>query len=115
MKWWLGAQFFSIKNIICVRCVYSEEWVFICYGTLTFLRMGIFSLYVDFRLTYASVFQASPPGGSQHELGGLVWEDVEGQESFPVSASAGFELTTQRLLVQEHNYSAITHTRLVIK
>ena len=39
-----------------------------------------------------SVFQDSPRGGSQHELGGLVWEDVEGQESFHVSA--GFELTT---------------------
>ena len=38
-----------------------------------------------------------------------MWEDVEGQESFPVSA--GFELTTQGLLVQEHNYSATTHPK----
>ena len=38
-----------------------------------------------------------------------MWEDVEGQESFPVSA--GFELTTLGLLVQEHNYSATTHTQ----
>ena len=45
--------------------------------------------------------------GSQHEQSGLVWEDVEGQESFPVSA--GFELITHGLLVQEHNYSATTH------
>ena len=37
-----------------------------------------------------------------------MWEDVEGQESFPVNA--GFELTTQGLLVQENNYSAMTHT-----
>ena len=37
-----------------------------------------------------------------------MWEDVEGQESFPVSA--GFELTYQGLLVQEHNYCATTHT-----
>ena len=60
-----------------------------------------------------SVFQDSPQGGGQHELGGLVWEDVEGQESFPVSA--GFELTTLGLLVQEHNYSATTHTRRLTK
>ena len=53
-----------------------------------------------------SVFQGSPRGGSQHELGGLVWEDVEEQESFPVSAE--FELTTLGFLVQEHNYSATT-------
>ena len=32
-----------------------------------------------------SVSQGSPRGGSQHELGGLVWEDVEGQENFPVT------------------------------
>ena len=39
-----------------------------------------------------------------------MWEDVEGQESFP--ASARFELTTQGLSVQEHNYSAIPpHTQ----
>ena len=37
-----------------------------------------------------------------------MWEDVEGQEKFPVSA--GFELTTHGLLVQEHNYSATTHS-----
>ena len=54
-----------------------------------------------------SVFQGSPLGSSQHELGGLVLEGVEGQERFPVSA--GFELTTQELLIQEQNYSAITH------
>ena len=54
-----------------------------------------------------SVVQGSSRGGSQHELGGLVWEDVEGQENFPVSA--GFELTTHGLLVQEHNFSANTH------
>ena len=54
-----------------------------------------------------SVFQGSPGGGSQHELGGLVWEDVEGQENFPISA--GFELITHGLLVEEHNYSATTH------
>ena len=41
-----------------------------------------------------------------------MWEDVEGQESFPVSA--GFELTTQELLVQEHNYSATTHSYLTV-
>ena len=35
-----------------------------------------------------------------------MWEDVEG--NFPVSA--GFELTTHGLLVQEHNYSATTHS-----
>ena len=51
--------------------------------------MRISSLFVDFRLMYVLVVQDSPRGGSQHELGGLVWEDVEGQESFPVSA--GFE------------------------
>ena len=39
-----------------------------------------------------------------------MWEDVEGQENFPVSA--GFELTTHGLLVQEHNYSATTHSPL---
>ena len=33
-----------------------------------------------------------------------MWDDVEGQESFPVSA--GFELTTKGFLVQKHNYSA---------
>ena len=54
-----------------------------------------------------SVFQGSPQGGSQHELVRPVWEDVEGQESFPVSS--GFELTILGLLVQEHNlYSAAT-------
>ena len=37
-----------------------------------------------------------------------MWEDVKGQEGFPVSA--GFELTTLGLLVQEHNYSATTHS-----
>ena len=38
-----------------------------------------------------------------------MWEDVEGQEGFPVSA--GFELTTLGLLIQEDNYSATaTHT-----
>ena len=41
-----------------------------------------------------------------------MWEDVEGQESF--SVSAGFELTTLGLLVQELNYSTTpphhTHT-----
>ena len=36
-----------------------------------------------------------------------MWEDVDGQERSPVSA--GFELTTLGLLVQEHNYSATTH------
>ena len=36
-----------------------------------------------------------------------MWEDVQGQKSFPVSA--GFELITLGLSVQEHNYS-ITHT-----
>ena len=41
-----------------------------------------------------------------------MWEDVEGQESFPVSP--GFELTTLGLLVQEHNYSATTHTQNAI-
>ena len=55
-----------------------------------------------------SVFQFSAQGGSQHELDGMVWEDVEGQKNFPVSA--GFELTTHGLLVQEHNYSATTHS-----
>ena len=49
--------------------------------------------------------------GSQHELGGLVWEDVEGQKNFPVSA--GFELITHGLLIQEHNYSATTHNPLI--
>ena len=38
----------------------------------------------------------------------MVWEDVQGQESFPVNA--GFELTNQGLLVQKNNYSANTHT-----
>ena len=38
-----------------------------------------------------------------------MWEDVEGQESF--SVSDGFELIAQGLLVQEHNYSATTHTK----
>ena len=37
-----------------------------------------------------------------------MWQDVKGQESFPVSA--GFELTSQGLFVQEHNYSATTHS-----
>ena len=37
-----------------------------------------------------------------------MWEDVERQESF--SVSAGFELTNLKLLVQEHNYSSNTHT-----
>ena len=55
-----------------------------------------------------SVVQSSPRGGSQHELGGLVWEDVEGQENFPVSA--GFELTTHGLLVQEHTQPSHTAT-----
>ena len=40
-----------------------------------------------------------------------MWKDVEGQEKFPVSA--GYELTTQGLLVQEHNYSATTHSLCV--
>ena len=35
-----------------------------------------------------------------------MWEDVIGQENYPTSA--GFELTTHELLVQEHNYSATT-------
>ena len=35
---------------------------------------------------YVSVFHRD----SQHELVGLVWKDVEGEENFPVSA--GFEL-----------------------
>ena len=47
-----------------------------------------------------SVFKGSPQGGSQHELGGLVWEDVEGQGN--------------ELLVQEHNYSATTHNPSVV-
>ena len=34
-----------------------------------------------------------------------MWEDVEGQENFPVSA--GFELTTHELLVQEHNHRVV--------
>ena len=59
-----------------------------------------------------SVFQGSSRGGSQHELGGLVWEDVEGQENFPVSA--GFELTILGLLVQERNYSATTHNQFFV-
>ena len=37
-----------------------------------------------------------------------MWKEIEGQESFPVSA--GFEFTTQGLLVIEHYYSATTHT-----
>ena len=65
--------------------------------------MRISSLFVDFSLTMCQF------SSTHHELGGLVWEDVEGQESFPVSA--GFELTTQRLLVQEPNYSTSTHTQ----
>ena len=65
---------------------------------------------IDIRQTYVSVVQGSPRGGSQQELGALVWEDFEGQESFPVSA--GYEFTTQGLLVQEHNYCATTHTTL---
>ena len=39
-------------------------------------------------------------------------EAVEGQENFPVSA--GFELTIQGLLVQEHNYSATTHSPMTL-
>ena len=39
-----------------------------------------------------SVLQGSSQGCSQRDLGGLVRENVEGQERFPVSA--GFELTT---------------------
>ena len=41
-----------------------------------------------------------------------MWEDVEGQEDFPVSA--GFELTIHGLLVQEHNYSATTHSHSLV-
>ena len=66
--------------------------------------MKISSLFVDFCLICVSVFQGSPRRDSGHELSGLVWEAVEGQESFPVSAGFG-------LLVQEHNYSATTHTQ----
>ena len=33
-----------------------------------------------------------------------MWEDDEGENNFAISA--GFELTTHWLLVQEHNYSA---------
>ena len=40
------------------------------------------------------------------EAGWTGVEDVEGQEILPVSA--GFELTKQGMLVQEHSYSA-TH------
>ena len=75
---------------------------------VTVFLLWEFLLYL-LTLAYVSVFQGSPRGGNQHELGGLVWEDVEGQESFPVSV--GFELTTQGLLVQERNYSATTHTQ----
>ena len=39
-----------------------------------------------------------------------MWEDVEGQENF--SVSAGFVLTTHGLLVQELNYSVTTPTYL---
>ena len=46
-------------------------------------------------------------GGCQHVLGGLVWDDVEGQKSFPVSA--GFKFTAQRLLVQVVQLSHHTH------
>ena len=56
------------------------------YFGLPFFGIRISSLFVDFHLV--SVFRGSPQGGSQHELGGLVWEDVEGQESFPVSPRA---------------------------
>ena len=61
------------------------------------MHMRISSLFVDFKRNYLSVFQGSSRGGSQYELGGLVWEDVEGQESFPVSAE--FELTTQSIYI----------------
>ena len=78
-------------------------------GILFFFRVRVSCLLVDFCLTYVSVVQDSPRRGSQHELGGLVWEDVEGQESFPVSA--GFELITQGLLVKEHKLlSQHTHS-----
>ena len=46
-----------------------------------------------------------------------MWEDIEGQESFPVSA--GFELTTLELelLVQENNATtqACTHPHIEFK
>ena len=72
------------------------------------MHMKISSLFVDFCLTYVRVFQGSTQGGSQHEIGGLVWDDVEGQESFPVSA--GFELTTRVVSPRAKLLSHHTHT-----
>ena len=64
-------------------CCKSQVWFLPKQSELIFfLHMRISSLFVDFCLTYVPVFQGSPQGGSQHELGGLVWEDVEGQEFF---------------------------------
>ena len=58
----------------------------------------------------ASEFAPQKIPGPHHSWVGWYKKEmfVEGQENFPVSA--GFKLATQGLLVQEHNYSANTHT-----
>ena len=70
-------------------------------------KMRRSSLIVDFQLIYIHFSRAH-----HEELVNMSWvdwwEDVKGQESFPVNA--GFEFTMQGLLVQEHNYSDTTHT-----
>ena len=46
----------------------------------------------------------------RYELGGLVWEDVEGQEIFPVSA--WFELTTKGITTQPPHTLQLEETYL---
>ena len=52
------------------------------------MGMRISFLFVDFCQTMCQFSR----NHCEDELGGLVQEDIEGQESFPISA--GFELTT---------------------
>ena len=76
------------------------------------MHMRISSLFVGFGLTMCQLSRAH-----HEEVVSMSWVDCcgkmfkDGKVFLPVlGLSAGFELTTQRLLVQEHSYSVTTHT-----
>ena len=74
--------------------------------------MRISSIFVDFCLSYVSVFQ-----GSQEEVVNMSWVDWCGKmlKDRKVFLSVlGLNSQTMGLLVQVHNYSATTHTPLVM-
>ena len=73
--------------------------------------MRISSLFVDLSLTMCQFSRAH-----HEEVVNMSWVDwcgkmLKDRKFFLVSA--GFELITHGLLVQEHNYSATTHSHLL--